>query len=109
MKEERPVSTDDMNDLTDEEIASAKRRTRINALMLVAVLLLVTFAPHPWSILAPLLFLLPLLFSSLEKLRRRLRNPDGGTVPDSGHRTPGEPYAVTPRDPDDPRRYRPIE
>jgi hypothetical protein len=87
---------EDSGDLSDEELARERTRTRINALVLILVLVWTTVAPYPWSLFAPLLFVLPLIYS----IRRRLHGR--AAVP------AGEPYSCAPKDPMDPRRYKPI-
>jgi len=90
------VSTADDGDLTQEQIAQAKMRTRINALALLVVLLLSTVAPYPWSLSAPLIILFLPLYTLVRKIRSR-KSP-----------TTGEPYSYVPKNPKDPRRYKPI-
>ena len=103
-----------MNDGSDEiraeDIAASKRKARVNALTLGLVFLLGAFAPYPWKAYAPLLFLIPLLYS----LYTRIRKPGGSSEvslqdPRQDAETGREePYSYTPRDPKDPRRYKPI-
>jgi hypothetical protein len=90
------ASTEGHGDLTREEIAQAKMRTRINALALLLVLFLTTVAPYPWNLSA----LLVILFLPLYALVRRIRSRNSPTT--------GGPYSYVPKDPKDPRRYRPI-
>ncbi|NWG12310.1 MAG: hypothetical protein HXY20_02110 [Acidobacteria bacterium] len=101
--------TDETDDLTADMIASSKRKMRLNALILAAVFLLLTVAPHPWAVLAPLLFLLPVLYTAFEKLRRRASGQGGSWESQGAGAEHGEPYSSIPRDNRDPRRYRPIE
>lgn len=78
----------------------------MNAVVLLLVFGLLTFAPQPWAVFAPLLLLIPLLQGVSDRMRRgspaegRVHPPEGGARP--------EPYSREPRDPQDPRRYRPI-
>ncbi len=95
------------DDLTEDMIVSSRKRTRMNAVVLLLVFALFTFLPQPWVAFAPLLLLIPLLHAVRERMRRGsatsvTRQPPG---PDSYR----EPYSLEPRDPKDPRRYRPIE
>ena len=98
------------DDIPAEAIAARKRRSRLSAVTLGLVFLVSAFAPPRWKMFAPFLFLLPVVFSILSRLR--------GTSVESGPpvarkiETQGpatEPYSYTPRDPNDPRRYKPIE
>lgn len=102
-------SREEANDLTEEMISASKRRTRVNALILAIVFALMTFAPHPWSTFAPLLFLLPLLRAFRERIRRNDAKPYRGGTSEREEGFPPDPYATSPSDPKDPRRYRPIE
>jgi len=98
---------------SEEESFKDKRQSRINLLVFGLVFLLVMMAPHPWNTYAPLLFLLPLIYSMLNKLKQKAGAEE--EVQDS--RLPrsresyarAEPYTEKPRDPKDPRRYRPID
>jgi hypothetical protein len=94
--ERDPASAEEDGDLPREEIAQAKMRARINALALLLVLLLTTIAPYPWSLSA----LLIILFLPLYALVRKVRSRNSPTA--------GEPYSYVPKDPKDPRRYKPI-
>ncbi len=78
----------------------------MNAVVLLLVFGLLTFAPQPWAVFAPLLLLIPLLQAVRDRMRRS-SSPHGGThSPEAGSYP--EPYGAEPRDPKDPRRYRPI-
>ncbi len=109
MEDENSQRESETDDLTEEMISSSKRKLRINALSLAAVLVLVTVAPQPWGMLAPLLFLLPLLHKILEKMRRKASGRGGTWKPEGIGTMPTAPYTSIPRDRSDPRRYRPIE
>jgi hypothetical protein len=97
---------------SEKESTKDKRQSRINALVFGLVFLLVAIAPYPWNSYAPLLFLLPLIYSILNKLKQKSGAEEG--VQDSqltGSResnTRRQPYSQRPRDPKDPRKYRPI-
>jgi hypothetical protein len=103
-----------MNDGSDEiraeDIAASKRKARVNALTLGLVFLLGAFAPYRWKAYAPLLFLMPVLY----RLYTRIRKSAGSSeIPVQApaqivEGEPEEPYSYTPRDPKDPRRYKPI-
>jgi len=113
MLEEKPEQTDQANDLPPEEIDAAKRRNRINALILVGVFLLSALAPSPWNTYAPVLFVIPLIYSLINRLRSS-SVATGSFRPEAKQRGPSslpanyEPYTDTPKDPKDPRRYKPI-
>ena len=59
--------------------------------------MLTTFASYPWGLLAPILFLAPLGYAIMRRLRAA-----GKTEPTL------EPFSSVPKDPQDPRRYKPI-
>jgi hypothetical protein len=78
------------------------------------VFLLFALAPEPLRNFAPLLFLFPLVYSIINKIRKR-----SSGAKESGAAEPGpvgshssysveEPYASEARDSKDPRRYKPI-
>ncbi len=95
-----------------EEVEAAKRKSRINALILGVVFLLLTFAPSPWNAYAPLLFIIPVVYSLVNKFRRASSVPVPASrmpMPTQEKNSAGvEPYSYTPRDPGDPRKYKPI-
>lgn len=94
------------DDLTEEMVSSARRRNRLNAVVLLLVFALLTFAPQPWAALAPLLLVIPLAYSAAGRMRRSA-SWVGKPPPMSGI-TRLEPYMREPRGPEDPRRYKPI-
>ena len=99
------------DDLPKEAVETAKRRTRINALILGAVFLLLTFAPHPWNAYAPILFLVPVIYSLINRIKgsSSLPAPTSSPAPPADAGSPvDEPYSYTPRDPNDLRKYKPI-
>ncbi len=111
---EHPEQPYDPEEITPEDIARRKRQARLNALLLGGVFFLTVMAPHPWNTYAPLLFLIPLVYSVVKKVRKATEGMDPlkqqsridfGAA--DGPRE--EPYSCTPRDPRDPRRYKPIE
>jgi hypothetical protein len=104
---EHPNSSDD---ISQEAIAARKRRSRLNAATLALVFLVAYFAPRRWQAFAPLLFLLPVLYSLLSRLRGASIESDRPVTREIDAEPPvAEPYSYTPRDPKDPRRYKPIE
>jgi hypothetical protein len=94
------------DDLTEEMISSARRRNRLNAVVLLLVFALLTFAPQPWVALAPLLLVIPLAYSAAGWMRRSVSS--AGRPQLTGGITRLEPYIREPRGPEDPRRYKPI-
>jgi len=96
----------EQDDLTEDMISSARKRTRMNAVVLLLVFALLTFAPQPWAVFAPLLLLIPLLQAVRDRMGRSASSP--GTPPAAQRDSFPEPYSQKPRDPNDPRRYRPI-
>lgn len=100
------------DDLPPEAVNAAKKRTRINALILGAVFLLLTVAPHPWNTYAPLLFLIPVIYSLVSRIRGASNvpgpSPSQSVPPQEPDSRRPEPYSYKPRDPKDPRKYKPI-
>ncbi len=101
------------NDLPADVLDARKRQHRLNALTLAAVLLLSTVLPAPYGAFAPLLFLIPLLFALVNRIRQARAGveaaPDVSSPRPEDEETPViEPYSYTPKDPKDPRRYKPI-
>ncbi len=102
------------DDLPPEAVEAAKKRSRINALTLAAVFLLLTFAPRPWNVYAPVLFLIPVIYALVGRIRAASTIPGPSSTPLPSAPPPGsdapvtDPYSYTPRDPKDPRRYKPI-
>jgi hypothetical protein len=106
-------SHEETEDLPREEVDAAKKRSRINALVLAGVFIILTLAPSPYNLLAPLLFLVPLIYSIAARGRKNSDTPAaaaGEPQPQPTAQEPGkvDPYSCTPRDPQDPRRYKPI-
>jgi hypothetical protein len=114
LTETGPSASAGTDDLPPEQIDAARRKARTNAVVLIAVFLLISLAPYPWNIFAPLLFLVPLMVSILNRVRRGSAPldalPDNTSAPPERHASAVEqPYSYTPKDPNDPRRYRPID
>ena len=100
-------------DLPEEEVLSAKRSSRINALILAAVFVVMTLAPDPYKLFAPLLFLIPALLWVFSRLHKSsggptLRSRDLPAPPPMPKPDGADPFSYTPKDPKDPRRYKPI-
>ena len=101
------------DDLPAEVIEARKRQTRLNALTLAAVLLLGAILPAPYSSFTPCLFMIPLLFALLNRIRQARTEAETATDrssprPERKDAPVVEPYSITPKDPKDPRRYKPI-
>ncbi len=101
------------DDLSQEAVAAAKKRSRMNALILGVAFLLIGFAPYPWNTFAPLLFLIPVIYSLVNRIRKASA---AGTSQQDGTSSWGksldgstkEPYSYTSKDSKDPRRYKAI-
>lgn len=106
------METDHRPEPEQQELTpAARRRSRVNALAVLAMFLLISLAPTPWNMFAPALIAVPALYGIWSRYRERqdaggqpqpwepVREQDG-TIPD--------PYSYTPKDPNDPRRYKPI-
>ncbi len=109
-KDEAP---DIQDDLPPDEIAASKQRSRINALMLGVVFLLTTLAPPPWNTYAPVLLIIPFFYALVGRVRRAAQSSKAHQIPGKPSAAGGpppviEPYSCTPKDPKDPRRYKPI-
>jgi hypothetical protein len=110
MMHDSPEPQSRSDDISQEAIVARKRRSRLNAVILALVFLVYTYGPPRWRVFAPLLFLLPILYSILSRLRGASIESDRPLTREIDEKTPAaEPYSYTPRDPKDPRRYKPIE
>jgi hypothetical protein len=100
------------DNLPSQAVEAAKKKSRINALVLGAVFLLLTLAPHPWNTYAPILFLIPVIYSLVSRIRGAANMPGPSPIQSVPPPGPGslrpEPYSYKPRDPKDPRKYKPI-
>lgn len=103
------------NKKTDTSAAEEKkRRKKITGLLFAGVLILGALLPSRYKALAPLLFLLSPLFDVLGKLRDDSIQTGStpGNETQSTYMPPlkssSEPYSYKPRDPKDPRKYKPI-
>lgn len=102
------------DNISPEAAEKAKKQRVLNAVILAAVLLLGAVLPPDYKVFAPLLFVIPFILGVLNKIRQagvNLPNPAGERTdsPPRPNRIPSpEPYAYKPRDPKDPRRYKPI-
>jgi hypothetical protein len=100
----------DSEEVSTEELAEAKRRTRINALVMFLFFFVSAVLPQRWKLLSPLVLLIPLIYRAVARLRSGSDSSSASAenlsqIPASPVE---EPYSHTPRDPKDPRRYKPI-
>jgi len=100
------------HDSQPDAAQAAKKRSRLSALIILLIPVLGTLLPKPYKGLAPVLLLIP-LFISLANKFRKADEKSGNSPPNQTYSMPRkdhsvEPYLQTPRDPKDPRRYKPI-
>ena len=100
----------DSDDLSAEDLAESKRRTRINALAMFLFFLVSALLPRRWKLLAPLVLLIPLIYRAVARMRNNSKSPleSGESLSHIPAAPVNEPYSYTPSDPKDPRRYKPI-
>jgi hypothetical protein len=91
-----------------------KKQWQLNALILAGVFLLSVVLPPAYKILAPFLFVIPFIINVVNKIRQ-VEEKSGNSPQDQTHSPPmpdqipsPEPYTYKPKDPKDPRRYKPI-
>jgi hypothetical protein len=102
------------DETTPEELQKAKKQGQLNALTLGAVFLLGILLPPAYKPFAPLLFVIPVVVKVMNKIRQTGEN--SGNPPRNRirsqpmpERDPStEPYSHNPKNPKDPRRYKPI-
>lgn len=103
------------NEVTPEASEKAKKQWQLNALILAGVFLLSIVLPPEYKAFAPLLFVIPFIIRVAGKIRGTEENPENSSTshgytppaPDQ-QMTPHEPYSYKPKDPKDPRKYKPI-
>ena len=99
-------------DSQSEAAQAAKKRSRLNALIILLIPALGALLPSPYKACAPFLFLIPLFIFLADKIRKteeKSANPPAIQTYSMPNRDRSvEPYLYTPRDPKDPRRYKPI-
>ena len=102
------------DDITPESVEKAKKRGRLGGFIFLGVLLLGVVLPPAYKALAPFLFVIPIIVSVVNKIRQvsvKSGNPpiDQTYSQSMPHQTASsEPYTSKPKDPEDPRRYKPI-
>lgn len=109
---------EDMNpsegEITPEAVEKAKKRWPLNALILAGVFLLGAVLPPDYKVFAPVLFVIPFIINLTDKMRHAGEEPEHPSIgqtyspPVPGPMTSHEPYSYTPKDPNDPRKYKPI-
>jgi hypothetical protein len=100
---------------TTKPVDQAKKRLRVlDVLSAVGVFLLGLYLPRAYKVFAPFLFVIPVIITAVNKARLssiKHGNPiqDKTNSPPMPPRIPSpEPYTEMPKDPKDPRRYKPI-
>jgi hypothetical protein len=102
------------DDMTPEALEKAKKQGRLNALVLAAVFLLSILLPSAYKPLAAILFVVPFVVKVMNKIRKTEENLESSpksqtySQPKPDQISSTEPYAYKPKDPKDPRRYKPI-
>jgi hypothetical protein len=98
-----------------EKKEKAKKRSRLNGILLACVFLLSIFLPRAYKAFAPFLLLIPIVWEIVIKMRQSGKIPSDiphrethTTPPAPDYASPAEPYYHKPKDPKDPRRYKPI-
>ena len=100
--------------ITPEASEKTKKQWQLNALILAGVFLLSYVLPPAYKAFAPVLFVIPFIINVVKKIRQvgeKSDNPsqDRTYSPPMPDQIPSpEPYTYKPKDPKDPRRYKPI-
>ena len=111
MAEEIKSSEDD---ITPDSLEKAKKQGKLGALILVCVLVLSIVLPPKYKPFAPILFIIPFVMNVVNKIRQvreKSQSPleeQPHSLPVSGNLPSPEPYSYKPKDPKDPRKYKPI-
>ncbi len=111
MAEEIKSSEDD---IAPESLEKAKKQGKLGAIILVCVLLLSIVLPPEYKAFAPILFIIPFAINVVNKIRQvreKSQNPlqkQPHSQPVSDSISSLEPYSYKPKDPKDPRKYKPI-
>ena len=105
-------SSDD--DLPPEKVEESKKMSRLSAAIMAAIFVLGVVLPPAYKPFVPFLLLIPLIIALINKFSRMgSRSEDsaqyqGYSPPVQEQDSCIEPYSYTPKDPKDPRRYKPI-
>ncbi|MBN1569182.1 MAG: hypothetical protein JXA73_15130 [Acidobacteria bacterium] len=93
--------------LSSEESQQKRKSAWVNALIFAAIFVLSIVLPPEYKPFVPILFVIPLIIALVGKVRQiRKKNEPSVYVSEQDHA--GEPFSYTPKDPNDPRRYKPI-
>ncbi len=102
------------NDNTPDAPEKTRKPWQLNALILAGVFLLGALLPLEYKAYAPLLFVVPFIVNIAKKIRRDSedsanRPRDYNYSPPMADHVPSpEPYSYKPKNPKDPRKYKPI-
>ena len=102
------------DEMAPETADKPKKQVNLNALILAGVFVLGLVLPSPYKTFVPILFLVPIILTVVKKIRQSSeisgdmpQDPSySSSMSDRIHSV--EPYSYTPKDPKDPRRYKPI-
>jgi len=108
------MSSSEEQEAPPETKEAAKRWARLNGLFLAIVFLLGFVLPHEYRKFVPFLFVIPLIISVVYKVRQAVEKSRNSAsnqtysppMPEQSYST--DRYSYTPKDPKDPRRYKPI-
>ncbi len=102
------------NDNPPETSEKVKKQWQLNTLILAGVFLLSVVLPPEYKAFAPLLFVIPFIINVANKIRQADKAPENPsldhtyTTPASDRISAHEPYTYKPKNPKDPRKYKPI-
>ena len=108
--EKNPTKDKNASDTPEE----TKKRWKRSALIFAGVILLSSILPSDYKGFAPLLFLLPVIISVMDKIQQTDKTSEHParnqlySAPTPEQTTSHEPYSYKPRNPKDPRKYKPI-
>ena len=111
MAQEKDASQDSVK---AEASQKSRKGQQLNALIFAAVIILGIVLPPRFKGFAPFLFVIPIIWSVMNKIHRIGEDPANPPKTESHspavpHSTTGdEPYSYQPKDPKDPRKYKPI-
>jgi hypothetical protein len=102
-------------DTEEENPDQNKKQWKLNSLILAGVFALSVLLPAEYKAFAPLLFLVPFIIKVTNKFRQSGESPEhpstdppyNPSMPED-RTTLSDPYSYKPKDPKDPRKYKPI-